>query len=132
MTTVDRKIEKAAEDFSRSLKPCGPELARGALQLSFNCPREKKNFLGFSTKKEKMEWERWVILIRVDRTPRATGDAPEAVAERQRRDEQADMALRDRMMQVITTVVENRESLPPLPPAAESPMTWGWNVSGRR
>ena len=128
---VDEQIERAIDFFSKRMRPCGPDLYRGTLELSFSEQRRKSSFLGFSTKQTLVKWEQWRIRVRVDKTPRAVGSTPEAEAERKRRDAQAEQALRERMKQVVELVLKGGPIvLPPMPVASRTSPSGGSSNSG--
>lgn len=111
---VEKTVEESIEHFCHSLRPVGPELARGKLVLSFYERRSRKTFFAsFSNAKEKVYWEQWDIPVLVNLTPQATGVDAAAATERERTLQQVRDNVREALFKVIELVNESSDHIPP-------------------
>lgn len=110
---VDVAVDQALEDFWRSLRPAGPDLAKGGIAASFFMRRVKKSF-GLFLKEEKVVWEQWVIPVLVNKSPRPTEDDETSVLARSRMQETAEQLLQARMLNILDSVNACIDHVPPV------------------
>ncbi|CAM9510956.1 unnamed protein product [Sphacelaria rigidula] len=110
---VDVAVDRALEDFWRSLRPAGPDLAKGWIAVSFFMRRVKKSF-GLFLKEEKVVWEQWVIPVLVNTSPRPTEDDDTSVLARCRMQETTEELLQGRMLDILNNVNACIDHVPPV------------------
>ncbi|CAB1096936.1 unnamed protein product [Ectocarpus sp. CCAP 1310/34] len=110
---VDVAVDRALEEFWRSLRPAGPDLSKGWIAVSFFMRREKKSF-GLFLKEEKVVWEQWVVPVLVNTSPRPTEADDTSVLARGRLQEMAVRLVQGRMLDILTSVNDCIDHVPPV------------------
>jgi len=120
---VTDAVTAATATLRRSLTPCGPHLAKGAVSVAFFERREVKGFFGLTSNQERVYFERWRLPFVVDQRllPSASSssssssrvDAAVAAAERQQLCDAARDAVQRRLVAILEAANRSSDHVPP-------------------
>ena len=115
--SIDEKLDKfmqakeATGDVeSSSLTTIGPDLSKGMISLDFYV--KKKTGSWFGPKEEKVVFERWILNVLIDSTPRPLGDDTASIIERTRTRETVEEKSRTTVWEIFTKAMADLDHLP--------------------